>query len=130
MSETKEIGYAIVEEVDSVLTVTLAEGPGEQGFLLHVMRTVPEDESDPDFESGFDPELEDYEIANATHRAVESCLEDWSLSDGVLRLSFTEEGADELQFPRSLALRLRVADETLRDLDAALTRAFAPVGTV
>lgn len=118
------IRYVNIEVVDAVLTVTLAEGPGEEGFLLHVMRAVPDDDE------SFDVELEDYELANAAHEITEGGVESWSLTDNRLRLALTSEAAEELHVAQELTFDLDAASTTIRELDSALTTALAPVGEV
>lgn len=124
MARIMRIRYVTIEEVDAVLTVTFAEGPGEQGFLLHVMRAVPDEEG------SFDMELENYELANAAHDVVEGGVAYWSLAGNALRLSLTADAAAELRVAQDLSFELDVPSRTLRELDAALTTALAPVGEV
>lgn len=115
------IRYARVVEVDSVITVSLAERPVEEGFLLHVMRVAP-GESD-----GFDPELESYELATRD-RLCEGGVADWSLEGRRLILHLTSESAEELDIDSVQSFELDVSDDELAQLGEALRLVFSPVG--
>jgi hypothetical protein len=111
-----------VEEVDSVLTVTLAEGPGEQGFLLRVMRALPGDDE------VFDAELETYELANATHDVVEGGVDEWAIDAEVLSVALSAQAASSLQVPRQLVLKIH--GNAVQPVGEALLKALAPIGAV
>ncbi|GAA3827910.1 hypothetical protein ACFS5L_02795 [Streptomyces phyllanthi] len=114
-----DIHYTHVEEVDSVLTVTIAEGPGEHGFLLHVMRALPDD-------GAFDAELEDYELANANHDVTEAGVEDWSIDGNLLRMRLTSQASTVLGMETDLCLAV-ADDAAVEPLRRALLIALAPV---
>jgi hypothetical protein len=84
----------------------------------------------PDEEESFDVELENYELANASHDVVEGGVAHWSLAGNALRLSLTADAAAELRVAQDLSFELDVPSRTLRELDAALTTALAPAGEV
>jgi hypothetical protein len=109
-----------VEEVDSVLTITIAEGPGEHGFLLHVMRALPDD-------GAFDAELEDCELANADHNVTEAGVDDWSMEGKMLRMRLTPQASTALGMETELSLAI-ADDEAIEPLRRALLTALAPVG--
>lgn len=110
-----------VEEIDTVLTVTLAECAMEEGFLLHVMRVVP-GEND-----GFDPELETYELATRD-RLCEGGVREWSLAGSSLVLRLTAEAAAELGIEPFQSFDLQVSDSEVARVHDALRLAFSPVG--
>lgn len=116
------IRYVNVEEIDTVLTVTFAERPAEGGFLLNIMRVVPGAGND-----GFDPEMEDYELATRDH-LCEGGVQDWSLNDGELVLNLTSEAAFQLQVGQEHRFQLDISDGDLVRLQEALQIALSPVG--
>lgn len=115
------IQYANVEEVDSVLTVTLAERNKEKGFLFHMMRVVP-GEND-----GFDPELENYELATRS-RLCEGGVVHWSLDGHRMMLNLTSESAAALGIGPTQSFELDVSDDELARIGDALRVVFSPVG--
>lgn len=115
------IQYVNVEEVDSVLTVTLAERHKEEGFLFHVMRVVP-GEND-----GFDPELEDYELATRDH-LCEGGVIGWSLEGRRLMLNLTSESAAALDISPAQSFELDVSGDELAQIGDALRLVLSPVG--
>lgn len=109
------IRYVHYEYVDEVMTLTLAEGPGESGWLVHFMRPTWEDDSDT------------HSVVNQQHVSVENAVDTWAVRSGELLIAFHENAAAELGYARSLSLGLDVTsaeqDELGTRLDEILVNA-------
>jgi len=116
------VRYVNIEEVDDVLTLTIAEHVKEEGFLLHIMRVSPDASVD-----GFDPELEDYELATRD-RLCDGGVHDWSFEGSTLTLNLTDEAADHLGIERVQVFELDIPGDDLDRIREVLRIALSPIG--
>jgi hypothetical protein len=105
---TIRIGYANYEFVDEVMTLTLAEGPGEAGWLIHFMRAPWEDDSDI------------HQVVNADQTSADGAVAQWSFDGHELSFEFWPLAAAELGSPLYLTLELALSTEERADLVARL----------
>lgn len=88
------ISYAHFEEVDEVLTLTLAEGPGEDGTMIHFMRALWEDDDDV------------HQVDNGRHDSVDGAVRSWALAGHVLTVTFHAVAAAQLRYPETTVWEL------------------------
>jgi hypothetical protein len=116
--------YVKLEEIDDVLTLTFAQGPGESGFILNVMRPVPGSDS-----GAFEPELETYTLVTGDQDCIcEGGIHEWSMDGRNLTLSLTDEAAQALGIDRTQSFELAAADDEIGPIRDALELALSPVG--
>jgi hypothetical protein len=93
------VTFANYEYVDEVHTLTLAEGPGEAGTLVHFMRATWEDDRGT------------HEVCNASHDSVDGAVRAWAWSASALVVAFHEHAAAKLGFPSPMSLQLDMSEQ-------------------
>jgi hypothetical protein len=93
------ITFAHYQYVDEVHTLTLAEGPGESGTIIHFMRATWEDDADS------------HEVCNGTHDCVTTAVRGWTLCGDNLTITLHDQAATELGLPSVTSLHLDLPDQ-------------------
>lgn len=102
--EHMRLTFAHYEYVDEVHTLTLAEGPGESGTIIHFMRATWEDDADS------------HEVCNGTHDSADTAVREWTLSDDHLTITLHAQAAAQLGFPAAMNLQLDLPDQQRREV--------------
>ncbi len=100
--------FAHYEHVDEVHTLTLAEGPGESGTIIHFMRATWEDDADS------------HEVCNGTHDCAATAVRGWFSYGDHLTITFHDQAAAKLGFPSTMDLQLDLPDEQLHEVNEHL----------
>ena len=109
------ISYAKFEEVDEVLTLTLAEGPGENGATIHFMRALWEDDDDV------------HQVDNGRHESVDAAVRSWTLDGHLLTVTFHEAAAAQLRCPETTVWELDLDDAAVGEVHAHLREILVDV---
>jgi len=78
------MSYTHYAFVDDVMTLTLAEGPGEAGTVLHFVRAAWDDDN------------KTHEVRNGRGEPVESAVREWRMTAGRLTIDLHEVPAARL----------------------------------
>jgi hypothetical protein len=78
------MSYTHYAFVDDVMTLTLAEGPGEAGIVLQFMRATWDDDG------------KTHEVCNGRRECVEAAVREWRMTGGRLQIDLHEVPAARL----------------------------------
>jgi Immunity protein 10 len=109
------VTFARYEYVDEVHTLTLAEGPGESGTLIHLMRATWEDDADH------------HEVCNTEGISVAKAVRAWTLSNSDLVLTFQDSAAPKLGLPIDMNLDLDLPDPQRAEIHEHLAQILIDV---
>ena len=102
------MAYVHYEFVDEVETLTLAEGPGEAGLIVHFLRATWEDED------------EEHEVVNGDGDNVDGAIRSWRLVDSQLVVELYDDAARQLHLDRRLELDLSQSTMPMDDVRSHL----------
>jgi hypothetical protein len=109
------VSYAHFEFVDDVMTLTLAEGPGEAGRIVHFMRAMWEDDSHT------------HNVTSGSGVSIDSAIRAWHMDGNRLSTSLRETAALKLGFEEQLELELDLAGDQVAEVHERLTEILVDV---
>lgn len=110
-----QVSYAYYEFVDDVMTLTLAEGPGEAGQVVHFMRAAWEDDSHT------------HNITSGSGASIDSAVRAWHIDGSRLSTILKETAAMKLGLEERLEFELDLAVDQVAEVHERLTEILVDV---